>query len=348
MSLSDFFDLPSEVVSAFSKGINNWISHVRIAVKHGITDVFDLTDIVFFLHHPERLGREIETWEQDAIKAWKDIQKRILAEFPQLRGGSDPVPKLSKAKAEKKLDAYIFGLKTSLLFLKPEILLVLREITNKDRQLLAIFGYLRYQHRNPGDIYDIWAWDDDEIAEYKKSAERKVAASALNQVKKSFNADSAMKKKAFKLSVAPHVRSLQKQITAWNGNKSVLTIGKKLRTILLREIRKPIYPDTPNAAGIVQLHKRLTADWKKGTLASPTNATPGLSSHGQMRAVDFHVKNGSGVKVGHSGNPQNWRDKGLSSALKDAVTEANKALGRTAFKGPLLRPDEPWHYTYIP
>ena len=345
MTLDDLFDLPADVISEFSKGLTNWMNHVRKAINSGVDDLFELTDIVFFLHHPERLGRAIESWEKDAIKAWNDIRKKILKEFPCL--SSTATVKISKADLEKKLDAYIQALHFSTLFLKPEILLVLRQIPDKDRRLLAIFGYIRYQYKHPGDIYDIWAWDDDEISEYKKSIEHKEAQKALRHVIKAFRADSAMKAKGCRLVVVPEPRSLRKQIIAWNSNGGVKKIGEKLRKVLLKEMRKAKYPATPNAHGIKMLHRRLTVDWKKGTLKSPTNATPGLSAHGQMRAVDFHVKKG-GTKLAGAGGPQNWRDQGFDRALRGAVSQANKELGRTAFKGPLKHPDEPWHYTYVP
>ena len=348
MTLDDIFDLPADVITEFSKGVNNWMNHVRVAVKRGVTNLTDLTDLVFFLHHPERLGKKIEAWESEAAEAWKDFRRMIAREFPGLMGPSKKKKKETTAELNKKLDEYISYLEMgTYLFIKPQIWSVLRKIKDKDRRLLALFGYIRFQHNRPWEIYDIWAWDDSEIAAYKKSAERAQAKKDIQLVKRAFNSDSKIKSKGFRLSAAPRVRSLQSQITLWNRNGSVKTIGKKLRKVLIKEMKKPVYSSPPDEAGIKALIERLTTGWKKGTLRSPTNATPGLSSHGQMRAIDFHVKNG-GAKVAHSGNPKHWRDSGFDAALRRATDSANRTIGRKAFKGPLVAPDEPWHYTYVP
>jgi len=71
---------------------------------------------------------------------------------------------------------------------------------------------------------------------------------------------------------------------------------------------------------------------------NPTNATPGLSRHGQARAVDFVV---SGATNLTTGNPGRWRETGFAERLADAVRAEGPNL-----QGPLRDPDEPWHYNY--
>ena len=351
MSLTDYFDLPADVLSEFSKGITNWMNHVRIAVNRGIDDVFELTDIVFFLHHPERMGRKIESWEKDAIKTWNVIRKTILDEFPSLRNITSP-PKLSKEELEAKLDGYIRLIQHSIVFAKPEVMQALMHIRDKDRYLFAIFRYVRFHHRHPKEFHEFWAWDQDEIDDYKKSLEHAQALKAIKQVKRAFSADPEMKQKHYKLVGRPHARSLKEQYDTWNKpkNKGVKAAGQKLRKILLKEMKKAIYPNPPDMTGLHQLHKRLTVDWQPGTLKVQNLAVPGMSPHGRMRAVDFCVKlaDGSNTIVANTGGADYWRKQGYDSALRNAVKQANKALGRTAFKGPLSVPDEPWHYTYIP
>jgi len=80
---------------------------------------------------------------------------------------------------------------------------------------------------------------------------------------------------------------------------------------------------------------------KKNLVGSPTSATPGLSRHGQSRAIDFYIK-GPGVKLG-AGNSKGWDKGGWTKLLKEAVLKSSKK-----FKGPLPRPYEPWHYNYYP
>jgi hypothetical protein len=69
-------------------------------------------------------------------------------------------------------------------------------------------------------------------------------------------------------------------------------------------------------------------------------ATPGISDHGQSRAIDFSViKAGGGFVIG-AGGADNWRKDGWDTALRAAMRPSPH------FHGPLLIPDEPWHYTF--
>lgn len=73
-------------------------------------------------------------------------------------------------------------------------------------------------------------------------------------------------------------------------------------------------------------------------LENPTNATPGLSRHGQARAVDFVVSGNTNLTTG---NPGAWRATGMAQALANAIRGQGPHL-----RGPLPDPDEPWHYSY--
>ena len=79
---------------------------------------------------------------------------------------------------------------------------------------------------------------------------------------------------------------------------------------------------------------------KRGLVANPRNATPGLSKHGTARAVDFVVYRGR-QRFLTTGNATRWRATGFAQRLRDVVRRKGPHL-----EGPLPSPDEPWHYTY--
>ena len=80
-----------------------------------------------------------------------------------------------------------------------------------------------------------------------------------------------------------------------------------------------------------------------GLSGSPSNATPGLSQHGQAKAFDFVVSRGRDVVAGTvtATIQEKWEDAGWTAKLKQAVQDAG---GK--FVGPLPAPYEPWHYIY--
>jgi hypothetical protein len=78
---------------------------------------------------------------------------------------------------------------------------------------------------------------------------------------------------------------------------------------------------------------------------TPTMAAPGLSPHGQMRAIDFQVHKDGAVVAGTrtATMAEDWDGAGWSAKLESAVRAASRR-----FVGPLESPREPWHYTYAP
>jgi hypothetical protein len=74
-------------------------------------------------------------------------------------------------------------------------------------------------------------------------------------------------------------------------------------------------------------------------LIPPGNAAPGLSGHGQMRAVDFVVMQGAQVIATTivASAQTAWRDPGWADRLAVVARQAN-------LRGPLRVPDEPWHW----
>jgi len=80
---------------------------------------------------------------------------------------------------------------------------------------------------------------------------------------------------------------------------------------------------------------------KATLLKAPKTATPGLSDHGQSRAIDFGVQNlKTGTKILGASNASAWRETGFAQKLATAMTASNH------FHGPLRVPDEPWHWDF--
>lgn len=80
-----------------------------------------------------------------------------------------------------------------------------------------------------------------------------------------------------------------------------------------------------------------------------TVATPGLSEHGVGSAVDFRVVDGAGNGVcGASGSSRPaWRESREELGGRSLARGlANAMAGAPHFSGPLLVPDEPWHWTF--
>ena len=77
--------LPASVRDAFQYGPLAWPLVVQECIKAGLADANELTDIVFFLHHPERYGKAIEVGEKTLIDEWKAFRalvKPLLSHLP--------------------------------------------------------------------------------------------------------------------------------------------------------------------------------------------------------------------------------------------------------------------------
>jgi len=228
---------------------------------------------------------------------------------------------------------------------------------NEDRRLLALRGYLRYPQLNRGEMADNWAWTDEKEQTFNRSPQKTEFDDAVAKVKREFR----RLMPGYYLTGEVKARSLETQIRLWNSNKPIKDIAPVLKRKALREIarssgnrtnRSLIYADDPAAADLELFRTWLAQD---GLVASPTNATPGLSDHGQAKAIDFSVwKKGAtrkekGVTItekdtqvaGQDSKTMQtvWKDPGFSDALKNAT------LG-TKLTGPLLAPPEDWHYTF--
>jgi hypothetical protein len=236
------------------------------------------------------------------------------------------------ASPEEKLKAYVDEVEKEL---ETRIQGALNGMPLMDRRVLAIRGYLRFPSMGRGSIGANWAWSNQDMEEFKKTAEFTKMKEAVAEVKATFAAKNA----GFTLGVDPDkVRSLESQVDLWNQNPTVQRLGLELKTKLLKALES--LPDTPDETSLKAFKKVLVEAGLSGT---PSNATPGLSQHGQAKAFDFVVFKGRDVVAGTvtATLKEKWDDAGWTEKLKQAVQEAG---GK--FVGPLPSPYEPWHYIY--
>ena len=140
----------------------------------------------------------------------------------------------------------------------------------------------------------------------------------------------------------PQVRSLDVQIENWNGNESVAAAAEALLEAARARTGGAAAPRTDSDRACVALERFLAAYTPEPT---PTLAAPGLSPHGQMRAIDFQVVQGERVVAGPVAATiaTDWEAAGWAARLDAAVRAASRR-----FVGPLASPNEPWHYTFTP
>ncbi len=243
---------------------------------------------------------------------------------------------MSSARKEK-LNTYVGKVKDGL----PEKARnVLPKITNYHRNLLAVRGYVKF-----GDRMDRWPFSTNkEEEDFKKTQAFLNLEKERKNIVKTFHE----KNKKHKLECTSESRPLMKQIKFWNNNTKVLKLGQNLETKALREIRKKSYPLEPTDKAVTSFEKwldevSLTAIVDKKTYHSPSHATPGLSSHGRVQAIDFLVYKGNKKVAGAVTKTANevWDKPGWSKKLKEAIEDVS-----SNWKGPLKNPYEPWHFTY--
>jgi hypothetical protein len=85
-------DLPPTVYDVYAHGPIAWMWLVRTAVEEEIYDVDRLASVVFYLHHKERGGRQIDPSETTAIAEWKNWRTLIKPMVPYME-------KVAKKKA---------------------------------------------------------------------------------------------------------------------------------------------------------------------------------------------------------------------------------------------------------
>lgn len=247
---------------------------------------------------------------------------------------------MAEPTPEEKLDAYINGTVDAAISANAVQLVreALQLIANglwptheRALRLAALRRYLRFQNRDNKSIRDHWTWTAAEARQRLNEEPARTLVARARVVQRTFAENNA----GYWLDISP-VRSLARQVTLWNDNASIRTAAAALQTTVLTELAKAEYVNPPQAAHLDAF--RLFVQ-RAGINPEPGNAAPGLSSHGQMRAVDFIVMQGQSViattEVATSESV--WRARGWAGRL---ATEARRA----GFTGPLRVPDEPWHW----
>ncbi len=208
----------------------------------------------------------------------------------------------------------------------------LADIPDPGRKLLALRIYLRTGSR----LVQRWSWTDEEIKAFQASAEQQALLKEVAAVSAHF----AQANPGFQIYVNAAVRSLDVQIRNWNSNESVGIAADEI----LSRWKDEFGPDVQAWVG---LDPKKARNWLNGFEGAKRAAiaAPGLSFHGQARAIDFQVTQNGAMIAGTSSKDveHDWRTPKWDVKLKESILAAGPS-----FRGPLTSPDEPWHYEYDP
>jgi hypothetical protein len=231
------------------------------------------------------------------------------------------------AEPEQRLEQYLDRVTATLPVHAVE---TLTKIEGTPRRLLAARSYLRAGEG----LGTRWSWSAEEIRAHLKSAEYRALIAETEQVRRRFEVQNP----GYTLYANTEARSLELQITRYNTNKSVERAANHLQKSALAEVFRPEY-DSPADANSVERFKKFLTGWRPPTAAAL--AAPGISRHGQLRAIDFQImKDGAIVAPTETATvKRNWDAPGWTEKLQ-------AAMSGTRFRGPLRSPYEPWHYEY--
>jgi len=252
----------------------------------------------------------------------------IAAILPTIAGAG---PALAEVRADDLLPAHVASISAQL---DPRVARTLAQLDGTGRQLLALRSYLR----SAAHLAERWSWTEDQIAAFVGSPEERDLQREIDRVRNAFIAANP----GFELYVNSEVRSLDVQIEHWNSNDSVTAAAEAILVAAQALVASPRFPaDRPEQARMA-LESFLSG---YRPVPTPTIAAPGLSLHGQMRAIDFQVHQGGRVVAGPSTATiaRDWVAAGWAAKLDAAVREASDR-----FAGPQATPPAPWHYTYVP
>ena len=199
--------------------------------------------------------------------------------------------------------------------LDPRVARTLSRLDGTGRQMLALRSYLR----RADTIAAHWSWTQAQIDSYAGSAAQRILDAEIDRVRQSFE----LRDPGYSLFVNPQVRSLEIQIIRWNTNRSVSTASDELLKAANALLGTGHFPAAGTAGGSVEFARFLKSYSPKST---PTIAAPGLSSHGQMRAVDFQVRRGVETVAGPDTTTIDsiWRGQGWRDKLHAAVATSLK------------------------
>lgn len=229
------------------------------------------------------------------------------------------------------LQSYIASISAQL---DPRVAQTLAQLDGSGRQLLALRSYLR----SAPHLAERWSWTEEQIQAFEGSAEQRDLLQEIDRIRTVFVAANP----GFELYVNPQVRSLDVQIRHWNSNESVKAAADEILAAAQALVASPGFPaHRPEQAR--QAFTTFLSNHRP--VPSPTIAAPGLSLHGQMRAIDFQVHQDGRVVAGPSTATiaTDWVAAGWAAKLDAAVREGSDRL-----VGPQATPPAPWHYTYVP
>lgn len=240
-------------------------------------------------------------------------------------------PAVRAQPAEESLNAHLAAIREAL---DPRAADALARMDGTGRQLLAARAYLRAG----AGLADRWSWSDADFETWQGSPARATLDEAIARVRAAFESANP----GYSLHANPEVRSFEIQLERWNTNPIVASAAAALAEAAALTVQSQGFPapGTPLAqAAFGDFLRAFAPD------PMPPLAAPGLSAHGQMRAVDFVVTRGERIVAGASTAdiPALWIGQGWAARLKSAVDASG-----AAFVGPLLVPDEPWHFDYRP
>jgi len=241
------------------------------------------------------------------------------------------VPARAEIRGDDLLRAHVASISANL---DPRAAQTLAQLDGTGRQLLALRSYLR----SAAHLAERWSWTEDQIEAFEGSPEDRDLQQEIDRVRKAFIAANP----GFQLYVNSKVRSLDVQIEHWNSNDSVTAAAQSILVAAQALVASPRFSaDRPEQARMA-LESFLSG---YRPVPTPTIAAPGLSLHGQMRAIDFQVHQGGRVVAGPStaSIARDWVAAGWAAKLDAAVREASNR-----FVGPQATPPAPWHYTYVP
>lgn len=215
-------------------------------------------------------------------------------------------------------------------YVAPQAQQALHLIEGTPRRLLALRSYLRAGEK----LENRWSWSAEQIEAYGSSREYRRLVAEVERIRERFEAANP----GYTLYANTQVRSLDTQLERWNHSRLVGKVAESLQRAVQTELKKLGYPAEPNHEALEHLVNFLQS-WRPPTL--PPLAAPGLSLHGQLRAIDFQVMRGKQIvaRADISAVQTAWEAGGWSEKLKAAVDGSR-------FVGPLKAPHEPWHYEY--
>ena len=214
---------------------------------------------------------------------------------------------VSAADTRDPLALHLVGVQGTL---DPRAVAVIPRIDGIGRQLLALRSYLRAG----AGLAERWSWSDAEIANWQGSAEQAALDSAIARVREAFESANP----GYSLRVNPEVRSLEIQVERWNTNASIAAAAAALADAARAAVRKGRFP-APGSLRAQEAFGEFLREWPPDP--TPPLAAPGLSAHGQMRAVDFIVVRGEEIVAGAvtADVPSLWTDAGWAERLNSAV-----------------------------